>query len=430
VDITMIGLIGLIAFALLFDYTNGFHDSANSIATVVATRVLRPRWAVLWAATFNFVAFLIFGTAVADTVGSTVKTPYVGLAVVFAALVGAITWNYASWHLALPTSSSHALIGGLVGAGLARGGLDAIKAASVEKALIFMVVSPVAGLVVAATLMAILRRVLAGRDVERTERGFRWAQLASSAAVSLGHGGNDAQKTMGVIAALLVATGHLDGSGSHLTVPLWVALAAAAAIALGTSSGGWRIVRTMGSRITPLRPVSGFSAETAAAGALFVSTAIGAPVSTTHTVAGAITGAGTTNSGASVSWRIFGRIAVAWLVTLPAAAVIAAFAYWTAAIDDRPLAQGIMAAYLVVLATFVVVSLRRAPRAGDVEDMSVDGRPAVPLRVGAGSLICAESTEPGTGREAEPAAGREAEPASTPATAPRRRPRLRARQPL
>jgi inorganic phosphate transporter, PiT family len=412
----MISLIGLIALALLFDYTNGFHDSANSVATVVATRVLRPRWAVLWAAMFNFLAFLIFGTAVADTVGSTVKEPYVGMSVVFAALIGAITWNYASWHLALPTSSSHALIGGLVGAGLAKGGFAAIKAASVEKALIFLVVSPVAGLVAAATLMAIFRFVLAGRDVERTERGFRWAQLASSAAVSLGHGGNDAQKTMGVIAALLVATGHLDGSGSHLTVPFWVALTAAAAIALGTASGGWRIVRTMGSRITPLRPVSGFSAETAAAGALFVSTAMGAPVSTTHTVAGAITGAGTANSGAPVSWRIFGKIAVAWLVTLPAAAVIAAFVYWTATLDNRLLAQGIMAAYLAILSAFVIVSLHRAPRAGDVEDLGMEGQPTVPLRVGAGSVI---STEPGG-----------APGASTPVTTSGRRARRTDHQPL
>jgi PiT family inorganic phosphate transporter len=387
VDTALISLIGLIVLALLFDYTNGFHDSANSIATVIATRVLRPRWAVLWAATFNFVAFLVFGTAVADTVGSTVKSPYVSLAVVFAALTGAITWNYASWHLALPTSSSHALIGGLVGAGLARGGLAAIKASSVQKALIFMVVSPLAGLIVAALLMTVLRFALAGRDVERTERGFRWAQLASSAAVSLGHGGNDAQKTMGVIAALLVATGHLQRSGSHLAVPLWVALAAAAAIALGTSSGGWRIVRTMGSRITPLRPVSGFSSETAAASALFVSTAIGAPVSTTHTVAGAITGAGTANSGASVSWRIFSRIALAWLVTMPTAAVLAAFIYWTATLDNLPLARGIMVIYLAVLTGLVIFSLRRAPRADDVETMNVAGEPAVPLRVGAGSII-------------------------------------------
>jgi PiT family inorganic phosphate transporter len=420
----MISLIGLIALALLFDYTNGFHDSANSVATVVATRVLRPRWAVLWAAMFNFVAFLIFGTAVADTVGSTVKAPYVGMAVVFAALIGAITWNYASWHLALPTSSSHALIGGLVGAGLAKGGFAAIKAASVEKALIFVIVSPAAGLVIAATLMAILRFVLAGRDVERTERGFRWAQLASSAAVSLGHGGNDAQKTMGVIAALLVATGHLDGSGSHLTVPFWVGLAAAAAIALGTSSGGWRIVRTMGSRITPLRPVSGFSAETAAAGALFVSTAIGAPVSTTHTVAGAITGAGTANSGASVSWRIFGKIAIAWLVTLPAAASIAAFVYWTATLDNRLVAQGIMAVYLAILAAFVIVSLRRAPRAADVANLSVDGQPTVPVRVGAGSVI---STEPAGEPAGEPA---DEPTGSTPPTAADRRARLNAHQPL
>jgi PiT family inorganic phosphate transporter len=386
VDIALISLIGLIALALLFDYTNGFHDSANSVATVIATRVLRPRWAVLWAAIFNFVAFMVFGTAVADTVGSTVKGPYVGLAVVFAALLGAITWNYASWHLALPTSSSQALIGGLVGAGLATG-LDAIEASSVREALIFMFVSPLTGLVLAAVLMTILRFVLAGRDVARTERGFRWAQLASSAAVSLGHGGNDAQKTMGVIAALLVATGHLNASGEDLTVPLWVAVAAAAAIALGTFSGGWRIVRTMGSRITRLRPVSGFSAETAAATALSVSTAIGAPVSTTQTVAGAITGVGAANAGAGVNWRVLGRIAVAWVVTMPTAALIAALLYRVAAIDNEILAGAAMGAYLLVLATLVIISLRRAPRAADVEDMDVTAEREVPLRTGAGSII-------------------------------------------
>jgi PiT family inorganic phosphate transporter len=424
VDITFVSLVGLVVLALLFDYTNGFHDSANSIATVIATRVLPPRLAVVWAAAFNFVAFLVFGTAVADTVGSTVKSPYVGLAVVFAALVGAITWNYASWHLALPTSSSHALIGGLVGAGLARGGLDAIKASSVEKALIFMVVSPLAGLAVAAALMTVLRFALAGRDVERTERTFRWAQLASSAAVSLGHGGNDAQKTMGVIAALLVATGHLTSTSSHLAVPIWVALAAAAAIALGTSSGGWRIVRTMGSRITPLRPVSGFTSETSAAAALFVSTAIGAPVSTTHTVAGAITGAGTANSGASVSWRVFGRIALAWVITMPAAALFAALAYRAATLDSLPVARGIMAGYLAALAALVIVSLRRAPRAQDVEDITVEGVRAVPLRVGAGSVISPTPSR----ATAEQATPKQATPDA--ATVRRRRARVHAHQPL
>jgi PiT family inorganic phosphate transporter len=385
-DVTLISLIGLISLALLFDYTNGFHDSANSVATIIATRVLRPRFAVAWAAFFNFVAFLVFGTAVADTVGSTVKADHIGLAVVFAALLGAITWNFGSWHLGLPTSSSHALIGGLVGAGLARGGVDAIKASSVQKAFVFLVLSPVAGLVVAALFILVLRRMLEGRDVERTERRFRWAQLASSAAVSLGHGGNDAQKTMGVIAALLVATGHQAASGDTLVVPWWVAVAAASALALGTYSGGWRIVRTMGRDITRLRPVSGFAAETAAAGALFVSTAVGAPVSTTHTVAGAITGVGTTNSGATVNWRTFRRMAVAWVLTIPSAAVTAALAYWGTTAGPDVLSWMLMATVLVALTVLVIVSLRRAPTAGDVEPDD-DTETLFPLRPGVGSII-------------------------------------------
>ncbi|MBW8487273.1 inorganic phosphate transporter [Actinomadura parmotrematis] len=385
-DVTTLGLVGLIALALLFDYTNGFHDSANSVATVIATRVLRPRFAVAWAAFFNFVAFLIFGTAVANTVGSTVKTEFFSQPVVFAALLGAITWNYGSWHLGLPTSSSHALIGGLVGAGLAAGGTEAIKAASVRKALVFMVVSPIAGMLIGAVLMLVLRLVLRGRDVERTERGFRWAQLASSAAVSLGHGGNDAQKTMGVIAALLVATGHLTEHGGKLDVPFWVAVCAATAIALGTYSGGWRIVRTMGMDITALRPVSGFTAETAAAAALFGSTAAGAPVSTTHTVSGAITGVGTANSGATVSWRIFGRMSIAWILTIPVAALIGALAYWGTTMGPNPVGAVVMGAYLLVLAALVAVSLRTSPKADDVAPATGE-EIAFPLRPGAGSVI-------------------------------------------
>jgi inorganic phosphate transporter, PiT family len=385
-DTTMLALIGLIAFALLFDFTNGFHDSANSIATVVATRVLRPRWAVAWAALFNFVAFLVVGTAVANTVGQTVKTQYFGMPVVFAALLGAITWNYLSWHLGLPTSSSHALVGGLVGAGLARGGWAAIKASSVEKTALFIVISPIAGMLLGALIMALLRLLLAKADVARTERGFRWAQLVSSAAVSLGHGGNDAQKTMGVVAALLVSTGHLHAHGDKLPIPLWVVLAAEAAIALGTLSGGWRIVRTMGMRITQLRPVSGFSAETGAAIALFGSTFLGAPVSTTHTVAGAITGVGTTNRSTTVNWGVFGRVALAWLVTMPFAALVAAGAYVLSTLPSRPLSVALMTVILLVLLGLLVVAIRRAPKATDVaQDAGMERE--VPLRAGTGSII-------------------------------------------
>jgi PiT family inorganic phosphate transporter len=291
---------------LLFDYTNGFHDSANSISKVVATGGAAARLAVLWAAFFNFIAFAFFGTKVANTVGQTVKPGFASVAVIFAAMTGAILWNYTTWWLRLPTSSSHALIGGLVGAGLAKGGLEAIKASSVQKAVVFLVVSPIAGL-----LMALLNLWLRGRHESGNERAFKAGQLVSSAAVSLEHGTNDAQKTMGVIAALLVATGHLQASGDKLPIPLWVVLAAHAAIALGTISGGWRIVQTLGQRITELRPARGMAAETGAAIALFGSTAVGAPVSTTHTMAGAVTGVGVVTRGVPVNWTVFGQMALA-----------------------------------------------------------------------------------------------------------------------
>jgi PiT family inorganic phosphate transporter len=403
-DAGTLTLVGLVALALLFDFTNGFHDSANSIATVVATRVLRPRYAVLWAAFFNFIAFLVVGTAVANTVGQTVKPGYIGSAVVFAALLGAITWNYASWHLGLPTSSSHALVGGLVGAGLARGGADAIKAANLEKTALFIVISPIAGMALGALVMGLLRLVFARADVGHTERTFCRLQLASSAAVSLGHGGNDAQKTMGIIAALLVSTGHLSAHGTTLPIPLWVGLAAATAIALGTMSGGWRIVRTMGARITRLRPVSGFSAETGAAVALLTSTALGAPVSTTHTVAGAITGVGTTNRATTVNWSVFGRVALAWLVTLPFAGLVGAVTYKLTTLPSHLISGLIMGTVLTGLATLLVVAVRRAPTAADVEtDFQPGAEIEIPLRPGTGSLVAhrpARSAAAGSGQAA------------------------------
>ncbi|CUU60675.1 inorganic phosphate transporter, PiT family [Parafrankia irregularis] len=388
-DLTTVSLAGLIALALLFDYTNGFHDAANAISTVVATRVLPPRWAVAWAAMFNLIAFTIFGTLVANTVAATVKEPYVSLAVIFAALLGAITWNYLSWYVGVPTSSSHALVGGLVGAGLAAAGTDAIRASSLQKTALFVVISPIAGLVVGYLLMALMRLVLARRDVARTERGFRVAQLASSAAISLGHGGNDAQKTMGVIAATLVATGHLEG-GDHLDIPMWVVLAAHAAIAAGTLSGGWRLVRTMGMSITELRPVSGFAAETSAAAAIFASTAVGAPVSTTHTVAGAITGVGSANGGAPVNWSVFGRLAIAWIVTIPFSAGCAAAVYALTTIPVHPLAIGLVTTLLLALLGALWLALRNAPRASDISAelaAGPGGETAVPVRPGAGSVI-------------------------------------------
>lgn len=387
-DTELLALVGLIAMAALFDFTNGFHDSANSIATVVATGVLRPRLAVIWAAGWNFVAFFLVGTAVADTIGATVKPGVFSNAVVFAALLGAITFNYLSWHLGLPTSSSHALVGGLVGAGVAAGGLSAIKGASVEKTALFIVISPIAGLVLGGLVMLALRALLRHAEVARTEKRFRGLQLVSSAAVSLAHGGNDAQKTMGVVAALLVSTGHLSGGTSgKLPIPDWVAIGAYLAIAAGTLSGGWRIVKTMGTSITRLHPVSGFAAETSAAIAIIASTSFGAPVSTTHTVAGAITGVGTTNRGAVVNWRVFGKLVIAWVVTMPIAAAIAALAWELTTRPAPAVATVLMTVIVLALVGLLVVALRRAPGAGDIKtDDELDAEAEYPLRAGAGSL--------------------------------------------
>jgi PiT family inorganic phosphate transporter len=368
--------IGVVVLALLFDYTNGFHDSANSISTVVATGVLRPRWAVVWAAFFNFVAFAFFGTAVANTIGQTVKLGVVSTSLVFSALLGAVVWNYVSWWLGLPTSSSHALIGGLTGAGIAAGGLDAVRWPSVRKAALFMVISPVAGLVLAVLLMVVVQVVLRMTKSDGSGRPVKGLQLLSSAAVSLGHGTNDAQKTMGVIVALLIANGYLHQSADKLRIPLWVVLSAHTMIAAGTLSGGWRIVRTLGTRITPLGPASGFAAEAAAAAALFTSTALGAPVSTTHTVAGAVTGVGIAER--SVRWNTFGSMTMAWVATIPAAAVTAAAVYGLVKLPP-PVSTILVVAVLAALAGSVVVATRRTLRAADLErEIAERGRRSAP----------------------------------------------------
>jgi inorganic phosphate transporter, PiT family len=319
----------IIAIALFFDYTNGFHDAANSIATVVSTRVLSPRIAVLWAATFNFLAFLIFGTHVADTVGKTVRpeSGIVSPAVVFAGLAGAIVWNLITWWLGLPTSSSHALIGGFGGAGLAKAGTHVLNSESIRRTVIFIFISPVFGFIAAFILMLTLLWLFRRSNPGRVDSWFRRLQLASAAAYSLGHGGNDAQKTMGIISALLVGTGYLVKTGDALPIPIWIVLMAHAAIAAGTLAGGWRIVNTLGTKITKLKPVGGFSAETAAAGSLFLATHLGIPVSTTHTITGAIVGVGSTGRLSAVRWGIAGRIVWAWILTIPAAALIAAATY-------------------------------------------------------------------------------------------------------
>jgi inorganic phosphate transporter, PiT family len=370
VDTTLAAVIGVIALTTFFDYTNGFHDSANSVATVVATGVLKPRTSVAWAAGWNFIAFLVFGTAVANTVAKTVDESAISLALIFAAVIGATVWNLLSWHLGLPTSSSHALVGGLVGAGVVAAGWDAISAASVQKVAIFLVVSPLVGMALASTLMWSLRGALRNRDQEVAQRRFGRAQLVSSALVSLGHGGNDAQKTMGVVAAALIASGHLDGSGD-IDVPLWVVLLAHTAIAAGTYAGGWRIVRTMGTRITELRPISGFAAETSAAAALFFSTFVGAPVSTTQTVAGSIAGAGIANPGTHVDWRIFRRVVVAWIVTVPSAALIAGIAYVVTTGPPPFAAAACLVAGFLVATWLTLRSMRDAPTADDFEHIDV-----------------------------------------------------------
>jgi PiT family inorganic phosphate transporter len=355
-DVALLSVIAIVLMALLFDYTNGFHDAANSIATVVSTRVLTPRMAVLWAAFFNFAAFFVFHTQVANTVGKTVDSDVVSEAVIFAGLVGAIAWNFLTWWLGLPTSSSHALIGGFAGAGVAKAGFSVLNAASLEKTVLFIALSPLLGMSLGFLLMLANMWLFRRTSPARVDGLFRRLQLVSAAAFSLGHGGNDAQKTMGIISALLVGAGYLQlEPNGDLPVPLWVVLAAYTAISLGTLSGGWRIVKTLGQRITALKPVGGFSAETAAACALYLATFLGIPVSTTHTITGAIVGVGATRRLSAVRWGVAGRIVWAWILTIPAAAVIAAVTY---AITVSPFAL----AALVLAAAAVVAALLVAGR--------------------------------------------------------------------
>jgi PiT family inorganic phosphate transporter len=318
-----VGAVLTILVALAFDYTNGFHDAANSIATVVSTRVLSPRYAVMWAAFFNFIAFLVFGTAVASTIAKDVVIQEVlTIGVIFAGLVGAIGWNLITFYLGLPTSSSHALVGGIAGAAVARDGGHVLIDEGLRKIGVFIVLSPLIGLALGLGFMLLIQWLFHRvQRVERLNRGFRRGQLFSAAAFSLGHGGNDAQKTMGVILAVLIASGELEQGAE---VPLWVVLAAHTAIGLGTLSGGWRIVKTMGSKITRLQPVGGMAAESAAALTLFYASHTGIPVSTTHTVTGSIVGVGAARRLSAVRWGVAGRVVLAWVLTIPGAAIIAA----------------------------------------------------------------------------------------------------------
>jgi PiT family inorganic phosphate transporter len=320
-------LVLVVGVALSFDFVNGFHDAANSIATVVSTRVLSPRYAVAWAAFFNFVAFLVFGTHVANTIAKDVVVQDIlSIGMIFAGLVGAIVWNLITFWLGLPTSSSHALVGGMAGAAMAKGGGHVIVLAGLRKIAVFIVLAPLLGLAFGFILMIVVLWISSPfRHVERANRGFRRLQLASAAAYSLGHGANDAQKTMGVILALLIAGGHVSQNGE---VPLWVVLSAHSAIALGTLSGGWRIVKTMGSRITKLQPVGGVCAETAGAVTLFATSAAGIPVSTTHTITGSIVGVGSARRLSAVRWDVAGRVVWAWIITIPATMAVAAVTYF------------------------------------------------------------------------------------------------------
>ena len=317
-------VVGIILTALVFDYLNGFHDAANSIATVVSTRVLTPGKAVIWAAFFNFAAAFIFGTVVAKTIGSgMVRLESVDRTVIFAGLMGAIVWNIITWYFGLPTSSSHALIGGYAGSAVAKAGLGVIIVSGWTKTLIFIVLSPVIGMVLGFISMAITMWASRHSSPRAVDSRFRKLQLVSAAAYSLGHGTNDAQKTMGIIASVLFTSGYLK----TFDIPLWVILLAHCAIALGTLSGGWRIVKTMGQRITALRPIGGFCAESAAAVCLFGLAMNGIPVSTTHTITGAIIGVGSTRRLTAVRWAVTKSIVWAWIVTIPAAALIAAIVH-------------------------------------------------------------------------------------------------------
>ncbi|MES2481728.1 MAG: inorganic phosphate transporter [Pseudomonadota bacterium] len=317
----------LVALALAFDFMNGFHDAANSIATVVSTGVLRPTQAVLFAAFFNFVAIFVFHLSVAATVGKGIVQPgVVDTHVVFGALVGAITWNVVTWYYGIPSSSSHALIGGIVGAVMAKSGTGALLSAGIGKTILFIFISPALGFLLGSLMMVLVANVFRHARPLKVDRWFRRAQLVSAGAYSLGHGGNDAQKTIGIIWMLLIATGYT--AVGDKSPPAWVIISCYVAIAAGTMFGGWRIVKTMGQRITKLKPVGGFCAETGGALTLFLATAIGVPVSTTHTITGAIVGVGSTQRASAVRWGVAGNIVWAWILTIPASAFVAAIAYW------------------------------------------------------------------------------------------------------
>ncbi len=327
-DPSLLAVLAIIVVALVFDYINGFHDAANSIATVVSTRVLTPGKAVIWAAFFNFVAAFGFGTAVAKTVGAgMVDLNVVTFAVILAGLIGAIIWDLVTWYYGLPTSSSHALFGGYAGAALAKAGFGAIIISGWYKTIVFIVLAPLIGMSAGLLLMTASLWTFRRSTPSRVDGFFRRMQLFSAAAFSLMHGANDAQKTMGIISGALVTGGFLQMEGTDLPIPFWVILLAHTAIGLGTLSGGWRIIHTMGSKITKLQPIGGFAAESGAALAIWIATMLGVGISTTHTITGAIVGVGATRRLSAVRWGVAGQIVWAWVLTIPASAVIGAMAY-------------------------------------------------------------------------------------------------------
>jgi PiT family inorganic phosphate transporter len=320
-----LAILVLILLALAFDFLNGFHDSANSIATIVSTRVLSPRYAVIWAAFFNFIAFLFFGLHVASTIGKgIIDIAIVDNAVIFGTLVGACGWNLITWYFGLPTSSSHALIGGMIGSALVKAGSSALVWKGITKTATFIIISPLLGLTLGLTIGIATYWLFRRSSPIQVDHIFRKGQLISAALYSLGHGGNDAQKTMGIIASLIFSAGLI---GKEFYIPFWVVIACHAAIALGTVFGGWRIVKTMGQKVTKLKPVDGFCAETGAAITLFLSSALGIPVSTTHTITGAIMGVGSLKRLSAVKWGVAGTIVWAWILTIPCSAAISALAY-------------------------------------------------------------------------------------------------------
>jgi PiT family inorganic phosphate transporter len=366
VDWTLITVIVLVGAALIFDFTNGFHDAANSVGTVVATKALPAKWAPAFSAFFNFLALFVVGTAVASTVGKTVKAEFAGSAVIFAALFAAIAWNYITWYIGMPSSSSHAIIGGLVGAGLAAGGISAISWASVQKAAIGIVASPLVAFTIAFALMYLIFLIQKVFKMHDDHVGFKGIQLVSAAALSFGHGANDAQKTMGVIGALLLGAGYtqMGEDGKTMELPMWVEISAYSAIALGTLWGGWKIIETMGLKITTLHANSGAAANIGASTAIFGATAMGAPISTTQAAASSVVGAGV-SSGKGANWKVVGEMMLAWIFTIPFAAAISFGMFWLTQLPTV-LAWIVVGAVVISFTAWVVWAMRNTVHAEDI----------------------------------------------------------------